>query len=113
MDYIQIKKLREDLASAEQAYRDAAGGPESVWRPLSEKAKQLRQGFAAALAEGAKPCECGRDPIGMVHQRHGAEIFEVGCLVCVDKAIAGSPDFAVQKWNAGDRIRLPHRNGTA
>lgn len=75
----------------------------------ADQLKNLKQKLLQVLAEGAKPCpSCKTQPAGM---KKDSRTFEVGCLICSPSindagvqtsfsARGGSPEEAVQRWNA-------------
>lgn len=71
----------------------------------SEAVQSARAALSAAIAEGAKPCECGNAPAGIRQPaavKHRVfHMFEIGCLLCSGKrVVAPSREAAVAAWNA-------------
>lgn len=100
----QIKAL---IDAARAAYQAKAHQAESVWRPLSNKVKELQKMLSDTIADGANPCrDCGELPLGMertvqVGRSSTVNVFEVGCSGNCQAHISvdGSREKAVAGWN--------------
>lgn len=87
-------KIRAELDHAQKEYDAKAGEAERVWRPLSDRVRDLRRELAECLCPGACPCSrCGGQPVGLRHVRGAAikggkvmfrHVYEVGCTACHD-----------------------------
>lgn len=123
-----IDDINADVQAAVEAYADAVQSkPAHEADAFAKAIKDLRIEQSACISAGAKACDCGKEPMGMIKSPayfdsgQGMErppIYEVGCIFCpqylvdVDgekrrRSVAArgfSPEDAVAKWNAGDWV---------
>jgi len=123
----QLRGQIADLVKRLQA-TDSISEQAALTKELRDKQSEL----SAILSQGARPCECGKSPMGILKtpffEKSNGEtigpVYEVGCVFCppylegpegrehrVSISSRGrSPEIAVERWNARDFVKDGHVN---
>jgi plasmid stabilization system protein ParE len=102
---MKLYELTDAIETAQAAYHDIVDtGNRFEVAAASDAVKAARAALATELVEGAESCpQCDTIPHGMLQARPGdVVLIEIGCLNCKHhRANGGSPEIAIDKWNAG------------
>lgn len=117
---MSIESLMEELAHAREEYQYNSGEAESVWRPLSDKVKELQAALHAAMAEGANPCASCGSPVMVVARVKSVSptqqvgYFEAGCSAsCGTRGLSaavveGTREDVIASWNSRNPAKVLH-----
>lgn len=101
-----IAELRAQMTEARAAYQAKAQEKESVWRPLSNRVRELAARYNEALVAGARACgTCGQPAMGVerkiqVSATKVLDAYQIGCSGrCTHSTIDTDRDKAVAEWN--------------